>query len=135
MNLSQAALSYLGQSTEAAVPVDLAAACRRQVESMSPARPSGVALAPDGTWVAYVSTVTGNDELFKIRVDGSENTRLTENEWAWDKHPTWSPDGTRIAFWSNRDGHRQLYVMDADGGNVRRLAPGPYEDWDPVWAR
>ncbi len=39
--------TYLGQSTEAAVPVDLAAACRRQVESMSPARPSGVALSLD----------------------------------------------------------------------------------------
>jgi signal transduction histidine kinase len=39
--------TYLGQSTEAAVAVDLAAACRRQVDTMSAARPGGVTLTLD----------------------------------------------------------------------------------------
>lgn len=93
------------------------------------------ALSPDGQWVAYVSTVTGTDELFKIRVDGSQNTRLTENEWAWDKHPSWSPDGSRIVFWSNRDGRQQLYVMNSDGTNQQPLFSSRFNDWNPVWVK
>jgi Tol biopolymer transport system component len=93
------------------------------------------ALSPDGMWVAYVSTIAGNDEIFKIKVDGTENTRLTENEWAWDKHPTWSPDGGQIAFWSNRDGRKQLYLMNADGSDPRNLSNNRFNDWDPVWAK
>lgn len=93
------------------------------------------AFSPDGEWIVYTSQVTGSDEIFKIRVGGTENTRLTENDWAWDKHPSFSPDGRRIAFWSNRDGRRQLYVMDADGSDQRPLLSGPWEDWDPVWVK
>ncbi len=81
------------------------------------------ALSPDGQWIAYVSTITGNDEIFKIRVDGSENTRLTENRWEWDKHPSWSPDGAQIVFWTNRDGRKQLYVMNADGSETSATCP------------
>jgi TolB protein len=93
------------------------------------------AISPDGQWVVYVSNVTGNDEIFKIRSDGTENTRLTENVWEWDKHPTWSPDGARIVFWSNREGRNQLYVMNADGSGVRNLSANAFDDADPVWVR
>jgi hypothetical protein len=93
------------------------------------------AVSPDGQWIAYVSDVTGNDEIFKIRVDGTENTRLTENVWEWDKHPSWSPDGQRIAFWSNRDGRAQIYVMNADGSNPINLSANSFEDADPVWVK
>ncbi len=93
------------------------------------------AVSPDGQWIAYVSTTTGNDEIFKIRPDGSDNTRLTENVWEWDKHPAWSPDGARLIFWSNRDGHKQLYLMNADGGDLRNISANAYNDWDPVWVR
>jgi len=93
------------------------------------------ALAPDGRWVAYVSQVTGTDEVFRVGADGTGNQRLTENAWAWDKHPSISPDGARIVFWSNRDGRKQLFVMDADGGNQAPLAPSPFNDWDPVWVK
>ena len=93
------------------------------------------AFSLDEQWLVYVSQITGNDEVFKIRSDGTGNTRLTENEWPWDKHPSFSPDGQSVVFWSNRDGHRQLYVMGADGSGVRRLLTGPWDDWDPVWVK
>lgn len=93
------------------------------------------ALSPDGKWIAYVSTITGNDEIFKIRVDGSENTRLTENRWEWDKHPSWSADGTQIVFWSNRDGRKQLYLMKADGSEQRNVSNNQFNDEDPVWVK
>ena len=93
------------------------------------------AVSPDGQWIAYVSDSTDNDEIFKIQPDGKHNTRLTENVWEWDKHPSWSPDGTQIVFWSNRDGRKQLYSMNADGSGARNISNNAYNDWDPVWVQ
>ena len=79
---------------------------------------------------------SGGDEIYTIRPDASELTRLTFNDWEWDKHPSWSPDGTKIAFWSNRDtARRQIWVMNADGSGQRNLSNSDYNDWDPVWVR
>jgi len=93
------------------------------------------AVSADGQWIVYVSTIAGNDEIFKIRPDGTGNTRLTENVWEWDKHPSWSPDGGQVVFWSNRDGRKQLYLMNADGSGARSLSANAFNDWDPVWVR
>ncbi len=93
------------------------------------------AFSPDGEWIVFTSQITGNDEIFKVRFDGTENTRLTDNDWPWDKHPSFSPDGSSVVFWSNRDGRRQLYLMNSDGSDVRPLLTGPWEDWDPVWVK
>ena len=53
--------------------------------------------------------------------------QLTRNDWAWDKHPSWSPDGQQIVFESNRDGQHRLWLMNADGSNQRPLT-------DPILA-
>ncbi len=92
-------------------------------------------LSPDGAWIAYVSQMAGGDEIFKVRSDGTQNTRLTSNLWEWDKHPSWSPDGSKIVFWSNREGRKQLYVMQSDGSQQQPLAPSRFNDWDPVWVK
>jgi len=86
--------------------------------------------------IAFVSTSSGGDEIYTIRPDGSELTRLTFNDWEWDKHPSWSPDGTQIVFWSNRDtARRQIWRMNADGSQQVNLSNNEYNDWDPVWVR
>ena len=90
--------------------------------------------SPRGDLIAYVSTVTGNDEIFTSTIDGSEQRQLTENSQLWDKHPSFSPDGSQIVFFSNRDtGRRQLWLMNADGSNQYNLSNNEYEDWDPIW--
>ena len=90
--------------------------------------------------IAFISDRDGNWEVYVMNVDGSGQTRLTDNpaeEWL----PAWSPDGSRIAFVSNRDGDWGLYVMNikdalqgTDGGEPGTLARNPAGDWDPTWS-
>jgi hypothetical protein len=94
------------------------------------------AWSPLGDQLAFVSTESGNDEIYVIGTDGKNQRQLTFNQWEWDKHPTWSPDGRLIAFWSNQgSGRRQLWIMNADGSNRRILLDSLYNDWDPVWVK
>ncbi|MBK8045639.1 MAG: PD40 domain-containing protein [Anaerolineales bacterium] len=45
------------------------------------------AWSPRGDQIAFVSTESGNDELYVMNVDGTNPQRLTFNSWEWDKHP------------------------------------------------
>lgn len=90
--------------------------------------------SPRGDLIAFVSTNSGNDEIYTVTIDGAIVKKLTENQYEWDKHPSWSPDGTQIVFFSNRDvGRRQLWLMNADGSGQRNLSNNSYEDWNPIW--
>ncbi len=94
------------------------------------------AFPAQGGRVVFVSSESGNDEIYTVDVNDASIQRLTSNSWEWDKHPTWSPDGTQILFWSNREsGRRQLWIMGADGKNQRPFFPSAYNDWDPVWVK
>ncbi len=73
-----------------------------------------------GGYIAFTSDRDGNNEIYVMKADGSEQTRLTNNP-ASDLYPAWSPDGTRIAFVSDRDGNYEIYVMKADGNVQTRL--------------
>lgn len=69
--------------------------------------------------IAFVSDRDGNDEIYLMNADGSNQTRLAADPGI-DLSPKWSPDG-RILFTSSRDGQEDIYVMDDNGGNVTRL--------------
>jgi hypothetical protein len=94
------------------------------------------AWSPSGEWIVFVSTNTGNDEIYRVSPDGQTVQQLTFNSFEWDKHPTWSQDGSQILFFSNREtGRRQLWIMNVDGGGQRNYSSNAFEDWDPVWTR
>ena len=95
------------------------------------------AFAPDGYNVAFVSIVSGADEIYQINRDGGGFAQLTTGStWQWNKKPSWSPDGRSIIWWSNRDtGRKQIWIMNADGSDVRNLSNDEFNDWDPVWVR
>jgi len=84
--------------------------------------------------VAFVSDREGNREIYVMDADGSNQTRLTNNESS-DEWPAWSPDGRKIAFVSRRDGNEEIYVMSLDGSNQTNLTNHPadasYPDWSP----
>jgi hypothetical protein len=78
------------------------------------------ALAPDGQTVAFMSRRDGNWEIYTIRADGSNLTRLTDDP-AMDGLPTWSPDGRAIAFASNTGGDWAIWAITLDGRERQQI--------------
>lgn len=78
-------------------------------------------------WVVFVSTRTGNWDIFKLRLGSTEPIQLTSSPEI-ETEPEWSPDGRWILF---RRGDR-LAVMDAQGKNLRFL--GKVSGEMPSWA-
>jgi len=95
------------------------------------------AWSPVSNEIVFVSTESGNDEIWVMNHQGDNLRQLTRNEWEWDKFPSWSPDGKQIVFTSNRTDNQQLWIMNADGSDQRLLMGWdnwtPYNDWAPVW--
>ena len=83
--------------------------------------------------IAFYSERDGNQEIYVMNADGSNQTRLTNNPGN-DSDPSWSPDHTMIAFESDRDGNSNIYVMNADGSNQNRLTNNPADDSNPRWS-
>jgi TolB protein len=88
--------------------------------------------SPDGKSIVFVSRRDDDMEIYCMRADGSEQTRLTRSPGI-DIHPCYSPDGKRIAFTSNRDGKYEIYVMKADGSDVRRVTTDTEHNKFPCW--
>jgi Tol biopolymer transport system component/tetratricopeptide (TPR) repeat protein len=88
------------------------------------------AFSPSNNQIAFMSTRSGNWDIWVVSVSGGSPKRLTTSPTN-DGLPTWSPDGTQIAFVSDRDGGWGIYTMSASGGQPQRVA-----DWGrdhPDW--
>ncbi len=88
------------------------------------------AVAPDGSSIAFVSSRDGNAEVYRMKSDGSEQTRLT-NFMLDDWGPMWSPDSKTIGFLSNREQIDRIFLMGADGSEQRRFTSDKTVARDP----
>ncbi len=87
-----------------------------------------MAVSPDGAWIAYhFRDDSGNVDIYRSRLDGSERERLTEHP-AKDYKPAFSPDGNQISFTSYRDGNAEVYVMNLAGGALKNISNHPADD-------
>ena len=92
--------------------------------------------SPDGSQLVVIGSETGTDvfDVYLVRPNGSDLTRLTDDGWNYAS-PAWSPDGRTIAFSrSSEDSEPDVYVMDADGTNLRQLTSRPGWDSLPIWS-
>jgi Tol biopolymer transport system component len=104
--------------------VDVATGERRQLTSHTKDN-FGARFSPDGRTIAYHSTRTGNSEIFLHHLDGSPETKVTDDP-SWDLYADWSPDGRQLVFNSDRrDGRFRLFIANSDGGGERLLLEQP----------
>lgn len=82
--------------------------------------------------LVYATDRDGNREIYTIRVDGTDRTRITDHP-ATDGNPAWSPDGSEIVFLSRRD-NTGIYRVQADGSNVTLVTDRVDESTSPTWS-
>ncbi len=93
----------------------------------------GIGVSPDGQWLAYDSNLNGNQDIYKMPLNGGEAEQLT-NDPSDEFLPAWSPDGKEIAFYYWKMGNRDLTLMMADGSRLQQLTEDPASESYPSWS-
>jgi Tol biopolymer transport system component len=71
------------------------------------------AWSPDGKWIAFLNESGIQGDIYLIRPDGTDLSRLTDsNDISRDGNLVWSPDGKQLAYSSGRDGNIEIYILD-----------------------
>jgi tricorn protease len=82
--------------------------------------------SPDGTQIAFSSTIAGNTDVYVVPTSGGNPKRLTYHPGV-DRVRGWTPDGRRVVFGSARtsapqQAYYRLWTIGLDGGLPERLA-------------
>jgi Tol biopolymer transport system component len=96
------------------------------------------AWSPDGSKIAFSSLRDGDNEIYAMNADGSEQVNLTnspDSQEAIRGDFAWSPDGRQILYHSDKTGNADIYVMDADGQNQTNLTNNPAMDFSSIWVQ
>src|SRR5438105_6169207 len=100
----------------------------RRVTKLGPSYLHG--WSPDGKSLVYTGERGGEFDVYRIPVDGGEETRLTSAP-GLDDGPEYSPDGKDIYFNSVRSGTMQIWRMRADGSAPQQITSDQYNNWFP----
>ncbi len=81
--------------------------------------------SPDGSQIAFSSTVAGNTDVYVVPTAGGDPKRLTYHPGT-DRVRGWTPDGRRVIFASARDtapqqSYVRLWTVRVDGGFAEPL--------------
>lgn len=102
----------------AVVALGTAAAPARRVRNEAPA------VSPDGTRVAFLSNRDGNEDVYVVGRDGTNEVRLT-NTPDDETRPAWSSDGKHVWFSVFANDVSRIYSVDPDGRNLKQIGSVP----------
>ena len=96
----------------------------------------GSTWSPDGKTIAFVSNMSGRNNIWLVPSEGGWPTQLTVSDER-QSSPTWSPDGKWIAYTSDFEGDEQwdIFLVSPKTGqvvnvtNTREIA-----ELNPVWS-
>lgn len=86
--------------------------------------------SPDGRFLVYTGQRNGELDIYRIPVDGGEETRLTTAPGV-DDGPEYTPDGQWIYFNSARTGRMQIWRMKPDGSGQEQITDDGFNNWFP----
>lgn len=90
--------------------------------------------SPDGAWIVFQSSGSSEQQLYRVRADGSDLQKLTDCPESC-VNAQWSPDGAWIVFEYHYYATHGIYRMRPDGSEVQFLASGINPQWSLQAAR
>jgi TolB protein len=96
----------------------------------------GSTWAPDGKTVAFISNLSGRNNLWLVPSEGGWPTQLTVSDQR-QSSPTWSPDGKWIAYISDYDGDEQwdIFLVSPKTGQVVNITnTREIAEVSPAWS-
>jgi len=96
----------------------------------------GATWSPDGKTVAFVSNLSGRNNIWVVPSEGGWPTQLTVSNER-QTSPTWSPDGKWIAYTSDYDGDEQwdIFLLSPKTGQVVNLTnTREIAEESPTWS-
>ncbi len=123
-------------------PQQIRAATREEVQQLTIEKlymtraVGATAWSPDGKQIAFISNISGRNNLWVVPSEGGWPVQLTVSDQRQDS-PAWSPDGRRIAFVSDHDGNEQwdIFVVTPANGTVTNLTNTPdIAEESPAWS-
>jgi dipeptidyl aminopeptidase/acylaminoacyl peptidase len=92
--------------------------------------------SPDGKSIAFISNMSGRNNLWLVRADGGWPVQLTVSDQR-QAAPAWSPDGKWIAYQSDFDGDEQwdIFLVSPTTGKVVNLTQTrEIAELNPTWS-
>jgi dipeptidyl aminopeptidase/acylaminoacyl peptidase len=96
----------------------------------------GSTWSPDGKTVAFVSNMSGRNNIWTVPAAGGWPTQLTVSDQR-QTQPAWSPSGKWIAFMSDYEGDEQwdiFLVSPKSGEEVNLTKTREIAEEDPTWS-
>ncbi len=110
----------------------VAATPRRFISSSRVDRES--IFSPDGHQIAFISSRSGDPQLWLCRRDGSNPVQLTHFNGCEVRYPDWSPDSRRITFSADLYGNFDIFSVDVEGGEPIQLTRDITRDILSSWS-
>jgi Tol biopolymer transport system component/DNA-binding winged helix-turn-helix (wHTH) protein len=95
---------------------------------------SAPSLSPDGSFFAFQSRRSGNQEIWIASQAGDQLRQLTFMAGPLTGSPSWSNHGDKILFDSRPGGHSHVFCVPAGGGRPKQLTFGDANDITPRWS-
>jgi Tol biopolymer transport system component len=97
-----------------------------------------VSVSPDGKWVVFGRQQNGNDDLWRIRPDGSDEQQITRNDEWQEGAPFYLPDSETILFRARRKADQAkspppitVFTIRHDGTALKRRTFDEDMNWAP----
>ena len=89
--------------------------------------------SPDGKYIAYVSSQSGNSEIWIVPSTGGTARRLTSTPLV-KKEPRWSRDGKWIAFVALQSGAGDIFIVNVADETTINLTESAADERHPAWS-
>jgi len=95
------------------------------------------ALSADGSHLAFVTSVSGNNKIWTSTSTGTNATAVTASlgtDGVDEENPTWSPAGDALVFVTTQYGNAGLVQLTLSSSKETPISNGRTTDVDPAWS-